>query len=179
MVLSASIFDSGISSTCPTVSNTVSASATSSGVARDPGLTPVTPLPTRAGVFGMALSTTWVTNASMVAMVTPAATLTTMASSASAGLISRSRPETIAGLTPMSTMRAPVTAVRFAPGSFSRAYAVTISDLRAAALASVRLVTRMPPSTVTDGASRPLRIAAPIEPVPIIAMVGRVLITSS
>jgi hypothetical protein len=55
----------------------------------------------------------------MLAMVTPAATLITIASGSSAALISRSRSGTIAGLTATTTIRAPVMAARFAFGSAS------------------------------------------------------------
>ena len=76
------------------------------------------------------------------------------------------------GLTPMSTIRAPVTAFRFAFGSSAVASDVTIPPCSAAAFSAVRLVTRMPPVTVTSGDFRPLRMAPPIEPAPRIAMVG-------
>ena len=112
---------------------------------------------------------------SNVATVTPAATLTTTAPGVRESAISRSRSGTIPGLTATMTISAPSTARRFASGSSSVANAVT-PGVRAssAARAAERLVTRTPPATETPGASRPERIARPMEPAPSIAMVGSV-----
>ena len=115
----------------------------------------------------------------MVAVVTPAATLTTTASGSSPAATSPSRSGIMAGLTAASTIRAPLTAATFALGSASVEKLATPSVRRAAALASVRFVTRMPPSTVTPGASSPLRMAPPIEPAPRIATAGRLTMPPS
>ena len=109
------------------------------------------------------------------AIVTPAATLTTMAPGVSESAISRSRSGTIPGFTATITSSAPSTAARLASPSSSVAKAVTPgTPASSAARFFDRLVTRMPPSTFTPGAVSPERMARPIEPAPSIAMVGSV-----
>jgi hypothetical protein len=69
---------------------------------------PVTALPTTAGVFGIEriTDTSSPTMDANVAIVTPAARLTTIVPGRSTGAISRSRSGTMTGFTPMSTMSA-------------------------------------------------------------------------
>ena len=111
--------------------------------------------------------------ASNVATVTPAATETTTAPGSSASAISSSRSGTIAGFTATTTTPAPATARRLAAASASVAYAVTRgSASNSAARAALRLVVRMPPSTVMCGCSSPARMARAIEPAPRNAMDG-------
>ena len=172
---SASICASGTSITTPHVSNSARTSATSAADAADPDATPVTALPTTAGVFGMARTTGTPsrTIASKVARVTPAARLTTIVPGRRAGAISRSRSGTMTGFTPTSTMSAAAAAAMFAPGSSASATVVTPSRPASdEAFAAVRLV------TVTRGArperDRPVAMAPPIEPAPRIAIEGRV-----
>ena len=87
----------------------------------------------------------------MVAIVTPAATLTTTASGSRSSAIDASSSGTIAGLTPISTSFAPRSACAFASGVCSSASESTPSRRSGAAFASVRLVTRMPPVDVDPG----------------------------
>ena len=127
----------------------------------------------------MARRTGWLTIASIVAVVTPAATLITSASGARSPASAASVSGTIAGLTPMMTTEAPRTARALPSGVVSRATESTPGRRTSAAFASVRLVTRISPSTVTPGASSPPRIAPPIAPAPMIAIEPSVLMRSS
>ncbi len=114
---------------------------------------------------------------SISSIVVPAARLMTTASGSSASTMPASVSGTMYGFTPMSTTRLPRTATRFASGSRSSASELTPSYWMASAFAAVRLVTVMPPVTVTSGFTSPARIAPPIEPAPMMAMEGKVVFT--
>ena len=136
----------------PTVSNSARTSAMSLVASRAmPAASPVTPRPTTDGVFGIERTHRRCgTSASIVAMVTPAATLTTMASGVERVARSRaSRSGTIAA-SPRSARCARRDRGAVAhPESVSSASDVDARRERsAAAFASVRLVTRMPPLDV-------------------------------
>ena len=174
MVESASICDSGTSTTTPQVSKSRRTTAVSASVAFPPGASPVTALPTTAGVFGIERKTA--TSApridAKVARVTPAARLTTIVPGRRAGAISRSRSGTIAGFTPIRTTRADAAASAFACGRSSSAMLVTpSSSASTSAFARVRFVT-VTPEVASPDRTRPWRIAPPIDPAPMIAMEG-------
>ncbi len=158
--------------TAPTVSNTARATASCAGERRDPAASPVTPRRTTEGVFGIARATGFGMMPSIVAVVTPAATLTTIASGSRYSAISSSSAGTIAGFTPRMTTRAPSRAVALASGWVSSAYESTPGIRTASALAVVRLVTATP-SAASPESTSPARIAPPIEPAPRMAIRGR------
>ena len=109
-------------------------------------------------MFGIARATGFGMTPSIVAVVTPAATLITIASSSRNSATSSSSPGTIAGLTPRMTTPAPSSAVAFASGCVSSAYESTDGILTASAFAAVRLVTATPLVASPDS-TRPARIA--------------------
>ena len=139
-----------------------------------PAANPVTAAPTTAGVLGIDRSTATSDPRidSKVAIVTPAARLTTIVPGVRCGAISRSRSGTIAGFTPTSTTRADAAACALPSGWSSRAMLETPSrSASRSALARVRLVTVTPPVARPERTS-PCRIAPPIDPAPMIAMDG-------